>query len=87
MNVFGSPEYGLKTKPDMTYPYRVVPKYDLGDDSEVSPLTSSRPVDSHGQAKQSIDPHTPLVSVDLVQILANVDVVDQDRSPVGISKR
>jgi hypothetical protein len=35
MNVFGTPEYGLLLVPDLTYPFRVVPKYDLGSDTEI----------------------------------------------------
>lgn len=35
MDVYGLPEYGLKLVPDTTYSYRVVPRYDLGDENEI----------------------------------------------------
>lgn len=47
MDIFGTPEYGLKTAADETYPYRVVPKRDLGDDSEVGGQSVSRPRLTH----------------------------------------
>ena len=46
MNVYGTPEYYRVSVPDKTYPYRVVPKYVLGDEGEI--LDNAELVDEFG---------------------------------------